>query len=389
MTVTSSVEAARAGFRTAFGREPAGVWSAPGRVNLIGEHTDYNEGFVLPFAIDRRTYVALAAREDRTARVASAGDFDDREIDLGGITAATMSGWSAYPFGTAWGLGRVGADLDRVGGFDAYFTSDVPLGAGLSSSAALECSLAVALDETWRLDLGRDRLVRATNLAENQIVGAPTGILDQSASLLAASDAVLFLDCRDGTHELVALGLEEEGLTVLVIDTRVTHAHADGGYASRREACERGARTLGVRALRDLEVDDLARAQQLLDEETFRRVRHIVTENRRVLETVATLRRRGPRAIGELLLASHASMRDDFEISVPELDRAVESAMAAGAVGARMTGGGFGGSAIALVERAGVDAVTEQVLAAFARAGHEEPEIFAVQPSAGARREQE
>jgi galactokinase len=389
MTVTSSVEAARAGFRTAFGREPAGVWSAPGRVNLIGEHTDYNEGFVLPFAIDRRTYVALAAREDRTARVASAGDFDDREIDLGGITAATMSGWSAYPFGTAWGLGRVGADLDRVGGFDAYFTSDVPLGAGLSSSAALECSLAVALDETWRLDLGRDRLVRATNLAENQIVGAPTGILDQSASLLAAPDAVLFLDCRDGTHELVALGLEEEGLTVLVIDTRVTHAHADGGYASRREACERGARTLGVRALRDLEVDDLARAQQLLDEETFRRVRHIVTENRRVLETVATLRRRGPRAIGELLLASHASMRDDFEISVPELDRAVESAMAAGAVGARMTGGGFGGSAIALVERAGVDAVTEQVLAAFARAGHEEPEIFAVQPSAGARREQE
>ena len=389
MTVTSSVEAARAGFRTAFGREPAGVWSAPGRVNLIGEHTDYNEGFVLPFAIDRRTYVALAAREDRTARVASAGDFDDREIDLGGITAATMSGWSAYPFGTAWGLGRVGADLDRVGGFDAYFTSDVPLGAGLSSSAALECSLAVALDETWRLDLGRDRLVRATNLAENQIVGAPTGILDQSASLLAASDAVLFLDCRDGTHELVALGLEEEGLTVLVIDTRVTHAHADGGYASRREACERGARTLGVRALRDLEVDDLARAQQLLDEETFRRVRHIVTENRRVLETVATLRRRGPRAIGELLLASHASMRDDFEISVPELDRAVESAMAAGAVGARMTGGGFGGSAIALVERAGVDTVTEQVLTAFARAGHEEPEIFAVQPSAGARREQE
>ncbi|HVX55902.1 galactokinase [Nocardioides sp.] len=389
MTVTSSVEAARAGFRTAFGREPAGVWSAPGRVNLIGEHTDYNEGFVLPFAIDRRTYVALAAREDRTARVASAGDFDDREIDLGGITAATMSGWSAYPFGTAWGLGRVGADLDRVGGFDAYFTSDVPLGAGLSSSAALECSLAVALDETWRLDLGRDRLVRATNLAENQIVGAPTGILDQSASLLAAPDAVLFLDCRDGTHELVALGLEEEGLTVLVIDTRVTHAHADGGYASRREACERGARTLGVRALRDLEADDLARAQQLLDEETFRRVRHIVTENRRVLETVATLRRRGPRAIGELLLASHASMRDDFEISVPELDRAVESAMAAGAVGARMTGGGFGGSAIALVERAGVDAVTEQVLAAFARAGHEEPEIFAVQPSAGARREQE
>lgn len=389
MTVTSSVEAARAGFRTAFGREPAGVWSAPGRVNLIGEHTDYNEGFVLPFAIDRRTYVALAAREDRTARVASAGDFDDREIDLGGITAATMSGWSAYPFGTAWGLGRVGADLDRVGGFDAYFTSDVPLGAGLSSSAALECSLAVALDETWRLDLGRDRLVRATNLAENQIVGAPTGILDQSASLLAAPDAVLFLDCRDGTHELVALGLEEEGLTVLVIDTRVTHAHADGGYASRREACERGARTLGVRALRDLEADDLARAQQLLDEETFRRVRHIVTENRRVLETVATLRRRGPRAIGELLLASHASMRDDFEISVPELDRAVESAMAAGAVGARMTGGGFGGSAIALVERAGVDAVTEQVLTAFARAGHEEPEIFAVQPSAGARREQE
>ena len=379
--------AAWAGFRATFGHDPVDVWSAPGRVNLIGEHTDYNDGFVLPFAIDRRTHVALRVRDDHLARVSSTLSTETVEMEMSEISAATASGWSAYPFGTAWGLGRIGADLTRVPGFDAYFVSDVPLGAGLSSSAALECALAVALDEVWELGLDRDVLVSATHLAENEIVGAPTGTLDQSASLLSGPDAALFLDCRDGSHELVGLGLEEAGLAVLVVDTRVEHAHATGGYAARRASCERGARELGVGSLRAVPVEDLPRAQSVLDDETFRRVRHIVTENQRVLDTVATLREKGPRAIGDLLLASHVSMRDDFEISVPELDLAVETAMAAGAVGARMTGGGFGGSAIALAEAAAVDAVAEQILKAFDGRCHREPQVFAVRASSGAGRE--
>ena len=380
--------ASRAGFVATYGCAALGVWSAPGRVNLIGEHTDYNQGFVLPFAIDRRTCVAVSPRGDHLARVSSALSPEVVEIDLRDISAATTGGWPAYPFGTAWGLGQVGADLGVVPGFDAYFASDVPLGAGLSSSAALECALAVALDDVWDLGLDRDALITATHRAENEIVGAPTGTLDQSASLLSGPDAALFLDCRDGARELVGLGLAEAGLAVLVVDTRVEHAHADGGYASRRASCERGARELGVGSLRDVSVADLPRAASVLDEETFRRVRHIVTENQRVLDTVATLRAEGPRAIGPLLLASHASMRDDFEISVPELDLAVEAATATGAIGARMTGGGFGGSVIAVVDTGALGRVEAAVTAAFARAGYAEPRVFSVAASGGAGREE-
>lgn len=383
----SQTDRAREGFRARYGRQPDGVWSAPGRVNLIGEHTDYNAGLVLPFAIDRRTVVALALRDDRRARVASNGAGEPVETGLDEIGPGSVDGWSAYPFGTAWGLGQVGGGLENVAGFDAYFLSDVPTGAGLSSSAALECSLAVALNDAWRLGLDRQTLVRATNLAENEIVGAPTGILDQSASLLTEPDAALFLDCRDGSTTLVPLGLAAAGLTVLVIDTRVQHAHADGGYAERRASCEAAARALGVSSLRDLTADDLGRVRDRLDEETFRRVCHVVTENDRVLATVHALESDGPTAIGELMLASHASLRDDFEVSVPELDLAVEAAMAAGALGARMTGGGFGGSAIALVRDRDADQIGAHVLEAFAARGFREPGVFTVQPSTGARRE--
>lgn len=386
MSANDLAEASRAGFRAAFGREPVGVWSAPGRVNLIGEHTDYNEGLALPFAIDRRTYVAVGRRDDRRARVASASAARPAEMALDEISAATADGWSAYPFGTAWGLGHVGAALSEVSGFNAYFTSDIPQGAGLSSSAALECSLAMALDHLWELGMERGRLVRATHLAEQEIAGAPTGTLDQSASLLAAPDAALFLDFRSGAHRLVQLGLTAEALDVVVIDTKATHAHAGGGYASRREACERAARAMAVSALRDLQIDDLPRARTELDDETFRRARHVITENQRVLDAVAILEEHGPQQIGALLLASHASMRDDFEISTPALDCAVEAAMDAGAVGARMTGGGFGGSVIALVDRSRTGFV-DHVASAMARAGHGVPEIFGVRPSAAARRE--
>jgi len=361
------------------------VWSAPGRVNLIGEHTDYNEGFVLPFAIDRRTTAELVVRDDRTIRVTST--FADRavEIALDDLGPDRLDGWSAYPLGVAWALGHW-ADTSGVPGVEIHIDSTVPVGAGLSSSAAIESAVAVALNDTWRLGLDRPTLARVGQLAENKAVGAPTGIMDQSASLLGRADHAVFLDCRSLESQLVELGFATAGLELLVIDTGVSHAHATGGYAARRASCELGARLLGVAALRDIGVDDLDRARDVLDDETFRRVRHIVTENQRVLDTVRVLRDEGPTAIGGLLDASHASMRDDFEISVPELDLAVETAQAAGALGARMTGGGFGGAAIALVPSGSLTEVRAAVERAFAERGFAAPTQFTVAASEGARR---
>lgn len=379
-------ERARAGFVERFNREPQGVWRAPGRVNLIGEHTDYNDGFVFPFAIDRSTVVALAPREDRTIQVTTAYTDDIVRISLDEVTPSMLSGWSAYPLGVVWALGEFGADLTAVSGFDAHIDSDVPIGAGLSSSAAIECSISIALTEVWGLGLDRQTLARVGQLAENKAVGAPTGIMDQSASLLGRTDAAVFLDCRSLDAEVIPLGFEAAGLVLLVMNTRVDHAHATGGYADRRASCERGAREMGVSSLRDLDVDDLTRAARVLDDETLKRVRHILTENQRVLDTVRTLRTQGPEAIGDLLTASHVSMRDDFEISVPELDLAVDTANAAGAVGARMTGGGFGGAAIALVRVADLAAVSDAVTAAFAAHGFREPELFTVTAADGASR---
>jgi galactokinase len=377
--MTDTTARAVAGFREAFDHEPDGVWSAPGRVNLIGEHTDYNEGFVLPFAIDRRTVAAVALSDDGLLQAGTTAEPGLRSLPIEGIEVP-LPEWSAYPFGVAWALGaKSGARI--------YLDSDVPVGAGLSSSAAVECSVSTALDELWQLGLSKPELVLLGQRAENEAVGAPTGIMDQSASLLGERDSAVFLDCRTQEAEVVPLGLEAAGLEVLVIDTRVKHSHATGGYRERRASCELGARLLGVASLRDVSIADLPRAQQLLDDVTFRRVRHIVTENERVLQTVAALRERGPRAIGPLLDASHVSMRDDFEISVPELDLAVEMARATGAIGARMTGGGFGGAAIALVPEEQVDTVIDAVTKAFARDGFEAPNCFAVRADAGARRE--
>jgi len=247
--------------------------------------------------------------------------------------------------------------------------------------------VASALDELWELGHDRVALARAGRLAENEAVGAPTGIMDQLAAMLGRADAAVFLDCRSLESEVVDLGFREQGLDMLVIDTGVTHAHATGGYRERRAACERGAAVMGVTALRDLSLDDLARAAELFDDVTFRRVRHVVTENQRVLDAVDALRAHGAGAIGDLLLASHASMRDDFEISIPELDTAVETAVAAGAIGARMTGGGFGGAAIALVPSESAKDVTDAVTDAFAASGFSAPRCFTVTPSDGARRD--
>jgi galactokinase len=390
----------REAFRERFGQKPLGIWSAPGRVNLIGEHTDYNEGFVLPLAIDRRTLVAAGPREDGVLRVGStfAGDELYTEITIAELDALRERGeldgdWSKYPLGVAWALGEAlsegggGADLQAVPGLDLMIDSNVPVGAGLSSSAAIECAVAVALNELWRLGIPLADLARIGQRAENDFVGAPTGIMDQTASLLGKRDSVVFLDCRSLESEIVPLGLADAGLELLVIDTGVTHAHETGGYAERRASCERAALLMGVDSLRDLTVDDLEAASHKLSEDTFHRMRHVITENQRVLDVVATLRTDGPAAIGELLDASHRSMRDDFEISTPELDLAVEIAQANGALGARMTGGGFGGAAIALVRADDVSRLQVAIDGGFAEHGFGVPETFTVAASEGAARD--
>ena len=388
-------------FSSQFGGAPDGLWSAPGRVNLIGEHTDYNEGFAFPIAIDKRTTVAARVRADRLLRVTSSSFPGVMEVSLDHLDPDALTGWAAYPLGVAWAMSRAAAGgagsaagsaagsgvPSRLSGLDLALTSDVPAGAGLSSSAAVECAVALALNDLWDLGLGRQELARIGQLAENRVVGAPTGIMDQSASLLGEPDHGILLDCQNLTTEAVALGFAGAGVGLLVIDTRTSHSHADGGYASRRRSCEDGARRLGVGSLRALGPADLPRAAAQLDGQTYRRVRHIIMENQRVLDTVTALRTSGAAAIGRFLNESHLSMRDDFEISAPELDLAVASAQERGAIGARMTGGGFGGAAIALVRNDDAAAVAAGVARDFARAGYTAPHIFPVTASEGARRD--
>jgi galactokinase len=378
------------GFETRFGYAPTGVWSAPGRVNLIGEHTDYNEGFVFPFAINRRTYAAVALRADGIARVASAFSSEVHEVSLDAIARDDSLDWAAYPLGVAWAVRTIANQLNRdfeATGFDCYIESDVPVGAGLSSSAAIECAVSTALNELWNTGLTRSELARAGQLGENEIVGAPTGIMDQSASLLGQADHGVFLDCRSLEAQVIELGFAKDGLELLIIDTKVAHRLVDGGYASRRSACEDGAAIMNVGSLRDLEEGDLEATEAKMTDVTFRRVRHVVTENNRVLETVKRLQETGPRSIGDLMYASHKSMRDDFEISVDELDTAVETALRHGAVGARMTGGGFGGAAIALTPIERISEVTNSIYAEFEQCGYARPDVFAVSAANGATRE--
>jgi galactokinase len=388
VTDDDAADRAREAFTGHFGRAPEGVWAAPGRVNVIGEHTDYNGGFVLPIALPHTTRAAVARRSDRRlALVSLQSDDGPVELSLDQLRPGTPKGWAAYPAGVVAELLDV---VTAAGGVSVLVDGDVPAGAGLSSSAALECAVALALRDLLELDLDRAGLVDVTRRAENDHVGAPTGILDQSASLLCTAGHALFLDTRDRRTEQVPLDLAAAGLALLVVDSGETHDHAEGGYGDRRRECEQAAARLGVGLLR--EVSDVA-ALAPLDDGTaagavlLRRARHVVTEDARVLEVVAVLREgRDPRDVGPVLTAGHASLRDDFEISTPLLDATVEAALAAGAHGARMVGGGFGGSAIALVEADAVDRVRAAVTAAYRGRGVAGPRTFVAVPSAGARR---
>jgi galactokinase len=369
-------------FADRFGADPEGVWYAPGRVNLIGEHTDYNGGFALPFAISAGVCVAAGQRPGgELALVSRQGGGTVVPVPLAGLAPGSVPGWAAYPAGAAWALLAAGHEL---AGANLAVDADLALGAGLSSSAALECAALLALTDLSGLPLARTELAAAGTRAENEFVGVPTGVMDQMVVLLARPAHALLLDCRAVAATHVPFDVAAAGFCVLVIDTRARHQLTDGGYASRRGACADAARALGVRSLR--EVRDIDELHRLGDALLRRRARHVVTENLRVLEATDLLLEQECAAVGPLLTASHASLRDDFEVSWPEADVAVAMACEAGAVGARMTGGGFGGSVIALIPTVMADMVADAVSAAFAQRNWQLPRIWRAAPAEGARR---
>jgi galactokinase len=357
-------------------------WRAPGRVNLIGEHTDYNDGFALPFAIQSGVTATVAGRADGMLRLCSAQEPAPVEVPIDGLAPGSVTGWAAYPAGVVWAIASaVGAG--KWTGLDITIDGDVPLGAGLSSSAAVICSAAAAIDDLFALGLSRPELIRLTREAENSFVGAPTGGMDQTASLLCEPAHALFIDARTMATRQVPFDPEAAGLAVLVTDSRVRHEHAGGSYAERRQACLRAARTLGVGALRDVTIDDLAAALDELrgDAAAQRATRHVVSENDRVLRTVELLSRGETAAIGPLLDASHDSLRDDFKVTTPEIDLAVEAARAAGALGSRITGGGFGGCTITLAPSEDVAQIEGGIADAFAARGYRPVRFWLVKPS--------
>jgi galactokinase len=367
--------------RNQTGRQPTGVWAAPGRVNLIGEHTDYNEGYVMPFALAQRVLIAAAPRNDRTWSVTSLNN-DSTKIFSAADLNPGMVGWQAYVAGVVWALQEAG---HRVGGADLVLTSDVPEGAGLSSSAALECAVLTAVVDLNDLDVVGIERAKLARRSENDFVGAPTGLMDQAASTLCTAGHALFFDCRTDAAEQVLFDATSAGLEILVLDTKTPHDLVDSEYAARRASCEQAAQLLGIPALRD--VTDLdAALDQLPDPVLKRRVRHVVTENARVLEAADVLRAGRIADLAPLLDASHESMRDDFEITVPQVDLAVETARSSGSLGARMTGGGFGGCIIALVELGDSERIGEAIVESFGAAGYGPPVYFTAVPSTGAQR---
>ena len=358
---------------------PDVIASAPGRVNLIGEHIDYSQGFVLPFAITYRTTAQIRRREDQLIRIRSKQQIDDVVTSsIADLTPGSQGGWERYVLGVIWALGI-------SDGVDIEIDGDVPLGAGLSSSAALECAVATGLNELFSLGLDNKQLALLAQKAENEYVGVPCGIMDQSVSIMAEAGSAFLLDCRDLSTTLVPFDLGASGLELLIIDTQAHHALVDGEYAKRRQACESACSKLHISSLRDIEISALVAQRELLTVEEFKRAHHAVSEMARTLEAVDVLERKDFVALGSLVTQSHVSLRDDYEVSCPELNCAVDVALARGALGARMVGGGFGGSAIALAEQGQIQEIKSAITDAFKSAQYAEPRFFTSLPSKGAQ----
>ena len=368
--------AIREKFQELFGSAPEVVAQAPGRVNLIGEHIDYSDGFVLPFAISDVTTVAIDRRDDGKYTIVSM-QRPQHKVVADSLTPLAGEMWARYVLGTIWSLGV-------EGGFNVLIDGKVPVGAGLSSSAALECSVAVAINELLNLGKSREDLARITQRAENDYVGMPCGIMDQSVSLMGHEGSALLLDCRDLSTKDIPFDVASAGLELLIIDTQAHHALVDGGYAERRASCEKAVEILGITSLRDISVDDYVARKAELDPVTFIRGFHAVTEMKRVIDTVAALAKDDFETVGRLLNESHRSLRDDYTVSCPELDEAVDTARAMGAIGARMVGGGFGGSAIALAKGSLIPTIKEGITQSFSARGFKAPRFFTSLPSEGA-----
>ncbi len=375
-----------AAFAERYGAAADGVWSAPGRVNLIGEHTDYNAGFCLPIALPHRTFAAVRRRDDDTVRVEGLQTDQVWSGTLEDVGPGRPRGWVGYPLGVLWALAELGY---RPGGLDLLVDGRVPLGSGLSSSAALECAVAVAVADlmgSGAVPVGD--LVSAAVTAENVVVGASTGGLDQTASLRCLEGHALLLDCRDFGTTQIPWRIAEDGWRVLVVDTRAPHALADGQYAARRADCEEAAGVLGLASLRELAPTDLDDALDRLPTDRLRRrVRHVVTETARAEAAARALSAGDVTAFGRAWWTSHESLRDDYEVSAPGLDTVVEVARSHGAAGARMTGGGFGGSAIALVRDGEEPALAAAVAEAFAANDWDPPQFLVATPSGPAGRD--
>ena len=365
-------------FLETFGEEPELTAAAPGRVNLIGEHIDYSEGFVLPFAIKDRTLAAVRKRDDSIVRIASAQRRNKIvTVDIADVQPGLKSEWERYALGVLWSMGV-------TTGVDIMIDGHVPLGAGLSSSAALECSVATAMNHLFDMGFSLEELARLTQKAENQYVGVPCGIMDQSVSLMATQGFALLLDCRDLSTRNIPFDVASHGLELLIIDTQAHHALTDGGYAKRRASCESVAAKLSVKSMRELSMAQLDAARDQITETEYIRARHAVSEMKRVLDCVDALSVGDFAKVGELINQSHVSLRDDYTVSCPELDTAVEASLAAGAMGSRMVGGGFGGSAIALIQASQTTQTIRAVESAFADKKFKAPRFFTSLPSQGA-----
>ena len=366
-------------FQEVFGTRPDIIASAPGRVNLIGEHVDFLDGFVLPFAISDTTTVAIAKNSSNKIRCASIQKKGAvSTIDCANIAPKSGEAWARYPIGVLWSLG-----IET--GIDILVDGQVPLGAGLSSSAALECAVATAINELFNLGLTLPELARAAQRAENIYVGMPCGIMDQSVSLMATEGNALLLDTRDLSIEQIPFNIAPLGLELLVIDTQVHHALVDGGYAERRASCEKAIADLGITSLRDISISEFVARKPELDEKTYLRAFHGVTEMQRVLEAVALLKAGDFVGFGEIVTAAHISLRDNYTVSCPELNLAVDTALKFGALGSRMIGGGFGGSAIALIKAKDSELIKSEIKSGFMKARFKSPRFFSALPSAGAQ----